>query len=113
MTPASLKSRCTELLPQGLRFFIVASQPNLDRFDLRPFGVPVTPLPFLAPEAVLDVVADAIDHRGRGSWDRGRRLFGSWPSSQTSRPGRLPMDLMHGSLFVTNSVTRGVTCPSR
>ena len=49
-TPTLLANRCNELLTQGFQFFVVASQPNLDRFDLRPFGMPVTPLPFLAPD---------------------------------------------------------------
>jgi hypothetical protein len=49
--PASIPSRCKALQSQGFEFFIVATAPNLARFELCPFGVPLKPVTFLAPDA--------------------------------------------------------------
>jgi hypothetical protein len=47
ITPAALAARCDELRQHGFDFFIVATTPNLALFDLEPFGVALTPVPFL------------------------------------------------------------------
>ncbi len=46
-TPAGVQSRCSELSRLGVQFYLAAAPANLARFEMAPFGVPLTPLAFL------------------------------------------------------------------
>jgi hypothetical protein len=51
-TPALLIERCSQLLDDGLELYMAGAGPNLDAFELQPFGISLASLAFLEPDRV-------------------------------------------------------------